>query len=158
MHKMQLSALAFPLRLIAECPGARHARNSQYYYSDRQMKKANLTQSNEQKNQNLTIALSEAQQLIVVAVAILGFAAWLGSSANALSFWPSETDFAAACERNQLKHAYSNYCIDERHIIRVLAPDGTAQKAGFDWNVNNAAVVRAEAAVRYARRAQPGEN
>jgi hypothetical protein len=105
----------------------------------------------------LLSALDESKHSIAAAVVTLGFAFWLGSSAQAFNVWPSEANLASACERNQLKHAYSNYCIDDRHIVYVLAPDGTTSKAGFDWNVNNAAVVRAEAAVRYARRAQAGE-
>lgn len=103
-------------------------------------------------------APKETKQLIAVAAMALGLAGWLVSSAQAFNLWPSEANFAAACERNQLKHAYSNYCVDDRRIVHRLAPDGTTSRPGFDWNVNNAAVVRAEAAVRYARRSQAVEH
>jgi hypothetical protein len=103
-------------------------------------------------------ALSESKPLIVAAAAALGLAGWLVSSAHAFGLWPSEADFVSACERNQLQHAFGNTCIDDRRIIHVLAPDGTTSKPGFDWSVNNAATVKAEAAVRYARRTQTGEH
>ncbi|MCW2286493.1 hypothetical protein M2323_004266 [Rhodoblastus acidophilus] len=103
-------------------------------------------------------ALGESKPLIVAAAITLGLAGWLVSSAHAFGLWPSEADFAAACERNQFRHAYGDHCIDDRHMIHVLAPDGTTTKPGFDWSVNNAATVRAEAAVRYARRTQTSEH
>lgn len=102
--------------------------------------------------------LGESKPLIAAAGAALGLAGWLVTSAHAFGLWPSEADYASACERNQLKHAYGNHCIDDRRIIHVLASDGTTSKPGFDWSVNNAATVRAEAAVRYARRSQVSED
>ncbi|MCW2272784.1 hypothetical protein GJ654_01660 [Rhodoblastus acidophilus] len=118
------------------------------------MQRTDFIPSNEQQG----TAFGESKQLIAAAGAAFGLAAWLVSSAHAFGWWSSEADFAAACERNQLRHAYANYCIDDRRIVHVLAPDGTTSKPGFDWNVNNAAVVRAEAAVRYAHRSQVREH
>lgn len=123
------------------------------------MNRTQLIRSNE-KQQKPTRPHSDATSrsaLITAAIVALS-AVWLGSSAYAFNVWPSEANLAAACERNHLKHAHSNYCVDERHIVHVLAPDGTTSKPGFDWNVNNAAVVRAEAAVRYAHRPDLSEH
>jgi hypothetical protein len=104
-----------------------------------------------------TALREEKKQLVVASLVLLGFATWLGSSAQALYAQHVEALLADSCQKNQLNHAAEAYCFDARRLVYTLNPDGTATKPGLDWRVNENAHRKAEAASAREARAAAGD-
>jgi hypothetical protein len=99
----------------------------------------------------------ESKQLTAAALVLLGFGGWMVSSAQALYTQREQTMLAGACAENQLAHAGSTYCFDQRRIVHTLNADRTTQRPGLDWRVNEVSHRMAEAAAAREARARNGQ-
>lgn len=99
----------------------------------------------------------EKKQLMVAGLAMAGFASWMVSMLQGYLDQSEQSQLAAACHENQLAHAGSTICVDDRHFVHMLNADGTTRKGAIDWKVNEASHRIAEAAAAREARERAGQ-